>query len=251
MHKTAYPNYNTSYGYMTSKIQYSYIQEAIISKLLPENAHRIPEIISLSASNSSLKPIFFWQLFSVLGQKRIVSIVSKFYELVYKDEAWFRSVFADVGDTSHHIRTQSAMWLDVMGGGFNYHGAEFRLTFHHQHNAFEIMNEKGAQRWIELMVRALDNSENNMTTDPRVRLSINTFLTYFVQKYARDFGFQTKTIFGNTNQAFRQKINFRNMTEDAIEVMSENELREGLLGRGVNLDDYIDKRDLIRIAKNL
>ena len=41
------------------------------------------------------------------------------------------------------------------------------------------------------------------------------------------------------------------MTEDAIEVMSENELREGLLGRGVNLDDYIDKRDLIRIAKNL
>jgi len=38
------------------------------------------------------------------------------------------------------------MWIDVMGGGFFYQGGEYRLNFHHTHNAFELMNEKGAQR---------------------------------------------------------------------------------------------------------
>ena len=57
------------------------------------------------------------------------------------------------------------MWLDVMGGGLKYHGAEFRLNFHHQHNAFQLMNEKGAERWIKLMVETLDACQNFVTPD--------------------------------------------------------------------------------------
>ena len=155
MIKTSYPNYDPSAGYMTEKIQQAYISNAIKLNVLPMDAHRMPEIVSLVASNNLLKPIQFWQLFSVLGQNNIVRIVHKFYDRVYRDEPWFTSVFARIGDASHHVRTQASMWLDVMGGGFFYHGAEFRLNFHHQHNAFQLMNREGA---IAKQLMAVENA---------------------------------------------------------------------------------------------
>jgi truncated hemoglobin YjbI len=252
MFTTSYPHYDPTHGYMTEKIQRKYIAAAIESKILPEAAHRMAEIVSLSASNNLSKPIQFWQLYSVLGQNNIVKIVHNFYNKVYQDETWFSSIFARVGDTSHHVRTQSSMWLDVMGGGLKYHGAELRLNFHHQHNAFELMNEKGAARWMKLMVETLDESENYMTSDPRVRTSINTFLCHFMEKYAADFGFKTNTLFGPTNAAIKRKLNFLNMTDAAIEALSEADLREGLLGRrGVNISEHTDRNELIQKAKSL
>ena len=251
MPNPSYPAYTPSHGYMTEKIQRKYIAAAIKDKTLPSNAHQMPDVLALNASEDPSKPIQFWQLYSVLGQKRIVRIVQSFYQRVYRDEPWFSSVFARIGDTSHHVRTQSAMWLDVMGGGFKYHGAEFRLNFHHQHNAIELMNKKGAQRWIRLMIQTLDDTAEYMTDDPRVRISINTFLAYFMTKYAADFGFQTNIMFGPTNPTVMQKINFRNMTDAAIEALSELELRAALTGRGFSLDKNTPLQELVQKAKRL
>jgi truncated hemoglobin YjbI len=251
MPNPSYPAYTPSHGYMTEKIQRKYIAAAIKDKTLPSNAHQMPDVLALNASEDPSKPIQFWQLYSVLGQKRIVRIVQSFYQRVYRDEPWFSSVFARLGDTSHHVRTQSAMWLDVMGGGFKYHGAEFRLNFHHQHNAIELMNKKGAQRWIRLMIQTLDDTAEYMTDDPRVRISINTFLAYFMTKYAADFGFQTNIMFGPTNLTVMQKINFRNMTDAAIEALSEFELRAALTGRGFSLDENTPLQELVQKAKRL
>ena len=85
---------------MTEKIQRKYIAAAIERKILPAEAHRMAEIVSLSASNNLSKPIQFWQLYSVLGLNSIVSIVHGFYHKVYQDETWFRSIFARIGDAS-------------------------------------------------------------------------------------------------------------------------------------------------------
>ena len=244
-------NYEPAHGYMTERIQLGYISSAIEGKILPRNAHRMHEIVSLSAPKSQSKPIQFWQLFSILGPDRIVRIVHRFYHLVFQDEIWFKSSFERVGDMSHHVRTQSSMWLDVMGGGLKYHGAEFRLNFHHQHNALEVMNARGAERWTKLMVQALDESEKHMLEDPRVRISINTFLTHFMKKYAVDFGFENIEVFGVTNAPFKSKLNFLNMTDASIEALSEPDLREGLSGRGVDISEITDKAELIRKAKNL
>ena len=251
MPNPSYPAYTPSHGYMTEKIQRAYIAAAIKDKTLPDNAHRIPDIVTLDASVNPSKPIQFWQLYSVLGQKRIVRIVQNFYQRVYRDEPWFWSVFARIGDTSHHVRTQSAMWLDVMGGGFKYHGAEFRLHFHHQYNAIELMNKKGAERWIKLMVQTLDDTAEYMTDDPRIRVSLNTFLAYFTAKYAADFGFQTSIMFGQTNAPMKRKLNFMNMPDSKIEALSETELREGLIDRGVSVSGQVDKSALIKLAKRL
>ena len=251
MSKISKSTHEPAYGYMTEKIQLRYISTAIEEKILPVNAHRMSEIVTLFASKNQSKPIQFWQLFSVLGPERIVRIVHKFYHLVYQDEIWFKASFERIGDISHHVRTQSSMWLDVMGDGLKYLGAEFRLNFHHQHNALEVMNARGAERWAKLMVQALDESEKEIRADPRVRISINTFLTHFMKKYAVDFGFKTVEIFGATNAPIKNKLNFLNMTDASIEALSELELREALIGRGVNTSGKADKAELIRKAKSL
>jgi truncated hemoglobin YjbI len=211
----------------------------------------MPQIISLSASNDITKPIQFWQLYSVLGQGRVVGIVKNFYERVFDDEDWFRAVFARVGGIDHHINTQSGMWLDVMGAGPAYHGGEYRLSFHHTHNAIQLMNERGAKRWVKLMVEALDDSANHMTHDIRVRPSINTFLTHFFGKYAAEFNFSSHETFGSTNPPLKQKVNFLNMTSDAIEALTETELKEALIGRGVDVSNYQDKTELVNKALSL
>jgi len=247
----SYPNYPTGNGYLTERIRNSYIEAAVAKEVLPKNAHRMPQIISLSAPNDIAKPIQFWQLFSVLGQDRIIAIVTNFYERVYGDEDWFRSVFARVGGISHHINTQAGMWIDVMGAGPAYHGGEYRLNFHHTHNAIQLMNEKGAKRWVKLMVEALDDCASHMAGDKRVRPSINTMLTHFFDKYATDFNFENCETFGSTNPPMKQKINFLNMTSSAIEAMSETELREALTGRGVDATKFQNKAELVNKALSL
>ena len=71
-------HYSPSAGYMTETIQRSYIAYAITQNMLPAQAHRMPQIISLVAAEDRSKPIQFWQLFSVMGQTRILRIVHDF-----------------------------------------------------------------------------------------------------------------------------------------------------------------------------
>ena len=251
MTEPTYPQYPTRHGYMTEKIQLDYITAAVKKGVLPTYAHRMAPILSLTAPSDVSKPIQFWQLYSVLGQDRIVNIVARFYERVFADEDWFTSVFARVGGISHHVNTQAAMWIDVMGGGPYYHGAEFRLNFHHTHNAIQLMNEEGAKRWTDLMIETLDQSEEFMTDDPRVRPSINTFLAHFMGKYAQEFEFENKSDFGVTNAPMTRKINFLKMTKEAIEALSEAELSEALSDQGVDVSKYNGKEALMSKAMML
>ena len=238
----------TRTGYLTEKIRRDYITAAIKRGLLPEDAHRMPDTVSMDAPTDKRQPIQFWQLYSVLGQEPIVQIVKAFYERVFTDEDWFKSVFARVGGVDHHVVTQASMWIDAMGGGPYYHGAEFRLNFHHYHNAMALMNDRGAERWTTLMRETLDASMPLMAHDDRIRTSINTFLSFFMDKYAADFAFEAKEFFGETNPPYRQKINFMRMTEDAIKALSEEDIRNALAEMGVDVSRYKDKDALLNKA---
>jgi truncated hemoglobin YjbI len=248
MKSFSYPNHLTGQGYMTKSAQRAYMAAAIKKGLLPDNAHRMAEIVSLNAPRSSEKPIQFWQLYSVLGQDAIVRIVENFYQRVFADEPWFTSVFERVGGLTHHINTQASMWVDVMGGGPYYHGADFRLEFHHTHNAVQLMTERGAERWSQLMLDTLEDSAEELTQDPRVRISVNTFLAHFMSKYAQDFGFENRSFFGETNPPFKQKLNFMKMSQEQIESLSEQALRDGLMQCGVDVTPYGDKPALVQKA---
>jgi len=236
---------------MTASIRTKYIDAAINSGLLPGHAHQLSAIVSLNAPDNPEKPIQFWQLYSVLGSERIYNIISRFYDRVFVDEPWFTSVFERVASKSRHIMTQSAMWMDVMGGGPQYHGAEFRLNFHHTHNAMELMTNKGAKRWVELMNATLDDPELDLTSDARVRTAINTFLSYFMSKYAEDFNFENQFVFGEVNQPIKTRINFLNLTSDQIEGLPEAVIREELLARHIDVSQLSDRKALVSKALSL
>lgn len=199
MSKVVSPTFPTRHGYMTKVAQKAYVASAVEKGLLPADAMRRADLVGLKASSDPNVPIQFWQLFSVLGPEPIIAIVHDFYERVFADEDWFVSVFARVGGVEHHVNTQASMWADTMGGGPYYHGAEFRLSFHHTHNAMALMNDRGAERWVSLMNQSLTACADQMTADPRVRLSLNTFLTHFLGKYAVEFGLGNVGAFGELN----------------------------------------------------
>lgn len=251
MDTLSYPSYPTSNGYLTETIRNQYISKAVDKKLLPENAYRLAHLISLEASNDESRPIQFWQLYSVLGQDRIVDIVHSFYKRVFDDEEWFSSVFAAVGGIGHHVNTQASMWVDVMGGGLYYHGGEFRLNFHHTHNAMALMNDKGAERWVKLMLQTLNDPSLDLTDDSRVRPAINTFLAHFMTKYADDFQFTDCHSFAELNKTIKRSINLLNMTSDAIEALSEEELRAALVSRDVDISQLGSKARLVNKALSL
>ena len=243
--------YTPRSGYMTDQIRAAYIKKAVQEKLLPADAHRMEPVLSLHAPDDARKPILFWQLYSVMGPQRIVAIVNRFYQCVYSDEQWFTSVFARVGSQSHHVNTQSAMWIDVMGGGQQYHGGEFRLHFHHTHNAMQLMNDRGAQRWATLMRQTLDQPDIDYTDDPRVRPAINTFLTYFMSKYADEFKFADQPVFGDTNPPWKRRLNFLKMSSEEIEALPEQDLVDELVARRVDVSQYADKQALVNKALSL
>lgn len=199
MSDVSYPHFPTQHGFMTETSQLAYIAKAIERGILPEDALKRADILTLTAPNDPSVPIQFWQLFSLLGADRIVAIVQDFYVRVFADEEWFASVFARVGPLNHHINTQASMWADVMGGGPYYHGADFRLSFHHTHNAMALMNDRGAARWVKLMNETLDGAGARMGEDPRVRVAINTFLSHFLERYEAEFEFGDVGAFGEMN----------------------------------------------------
>lgn len=246
-----YPDFMPSSGYLTDKIRTQYIDNAIEQKLLPASGHRMAPVLSLTASNDPSKPIQFWQLYSVLGPERIQAIVRRFYTHVFADENWFTSVFARISSEERHTLTQASMWIDVMGGGHQYHGGEYRLNFHHTHNAFELMNERGAKRWVELMAKTLNEPSVDFTDDARVRPAINTFLNYFMGKYAVDFKFDNCSAFGETNPALKRRINFLNLSSNDIETLSEDELKDELTARGIDISLYGNKQALVNKALSL
>lgn len=145
----------------------------------------------LHADTDESKPLYFWQLYSVLGEARIIKIVHNLYMQIAEDdeEVWLRQVFERISDWDHHIATQAAFWLDATGRGRCYHGGEYRLEFHHQHNAREIMTQVGAARWMHHMRHALDKSD--LGSDPRVRATIDEFLRVRMEKYAAQHSFET------------------------------------------------------------
>lgn len=149
---------------------------------------KIAEIsVSFVADSNLENPIYFWQLYSLLGKSNIRALVSSFYQRVYADvdEKWFKHAFSRISGIEHHINTQTAFWIDSMGGGESYHGADFRLNFHHQHNAVEVMNARGATRWMFHMRLALTSHATTFDIiDKRIVPCIMDFLRTKMLKYA-------------------------------------------------------------------
>ncbi|KAL3942570.1 MAG: hypothetical protein SGARI_000224 [Bacillariaceae sp.] len=188
-------NYDPREGYNTARAQKEYLDNQN-KKECPYQSSRVVDRdsfneYSLIASNKPNDPLYFWQLYSLLGEQPIVGLVRDFYTRVYDDNdpsnGWFKQAFTQLASKEHHIATQAAYWIDVMGGGRYYPGGDRRLSFHHGMNAHEVMNERGAKLWMKYMRGALESARFE---DVRVKPCILDFLNDRMKKYADEFGWK-------------------------------------------------------------
>ena len=178
-----YPKYVPNYGNLTEKIMKEFILNYYHKETLKNK-----EIISLIASNDITKPLYFWQLYSILGEKYIEDLIRLFYTKLFNDNKnkWFSDEFIEIGSIEYHVKGQKKFWLDIMGGGEYYTGGEKKL--HNYHKLVKnIMTNEGANLWMKHMNEALD--EMTYDEDVRVRKCMDVFLKYFMTKYAIEFDF--------------------------------------------------------------
>ena len=74
-----YPKFEPKYGNLTKKIIDEYIKDNIINNSMPINSNNINKITSLIASNNSSDKLYFWQLYSILGEIPIKNLITVFY----------------------------------------------------------------------------------------------------------------------------------------------------------------------------
>jgi len=148
---------------------------------------------SIVADKDPNAPLYYWQLYSLLGMDMIREMVLDFYRSVFADteELWFRDVFIELNDMEQHTRVQTWYWADAMGGGTLYLGGETRISFHHEHNGGKLlMTGSGARRWMHHMANGLkagNHLELFNAIDRRIFPCIVDFLHVKMEKYAADF----------------------------------------------------------------
>ena len=149
-----------------------------------------PHVVTLDAKENPTDRLYFWQLYSILGEDEITEIITTFYQDVMSDQRddLFRNTFKDSGTLEHHVSKQANFWIDVTGGGKRYPGGEARLEVHHD-NAKIIMTHRGAARWLYHMKNALKSRNFH---DPRIAPCINDFVNFFMYKYGKTYGFKAR-----------------------------------------------------------
>eukprot|EP00038_Savillea_parva_P012028 m.201718 g.201718 ORF g.201718 m.201718 type:complete len:278 (-) comp21522_c0_seq1:109-942(-) len=200
---------------------------------------------SLVANRDPSTPLYFWQLHSLLGWRKIEAIVRAFYVRVYDDNEapWFKEAFSQISGVEHHINTQAAYWIDAFGGGREYHGGDGRINFHHHHNANSVMNAAGAKRWMEHMTLALNEDIDWSDEDPRVKPCIVDFLKVRMEKYAKTHGWR----FDEAD--FDALASDTPYTEQELREFSASKLRSLARERGIDTAGLTDKDEYVAKLK--
>lgn len=197
-------------GFVDARSDYLFHFHNVVDDDDTDNNKDLPPA-SRVASTDLNDPLYFWQLYSLMGSRPILDLVTDFYQRVFADtdNPWFRDVFAEISPLDHHIYTQAAYWVDAFGGGRKYHGGNYRLNFHHSHNARELMNARGAQRWMVHMRGAILAAKDKgiFQKDPRILPCIVDFLEAKMRTYAMDHRWKfEKADFAPLREAFQSTI---------------------------------------------
>lgn len=190
-----------SNGYLTEAIRVDYINMYIKNKNFSAKAFTDMDIVSLYAHIS--KPIYFWQLYNILGEYHIKNIITIFYTNIFNDKNpinfWFTKFFKEKGNLEYHINNQTNLWLDIMGGGklYTYILKYNKTLITNNNNYFNLnnflvynINKKYNDKWILYMIETFKNINTNIF-DNRIITCLIDFITFFIYKYNMpcDFNF--------------------------------------------------------------
>jgi hypothetical protein len=113
------PRFRVKYGSMTRSVQEAWIALEIERGRMPAGSLRVDKIVSLEASDDPDDPLYFWQLYSILGKHPVRKVAQNFYARVFEDQDDddFRATFEKSSEMEYHVLMQTFMYLDCFGGG--------------------------------------------------------------------------------------------------------------------------------------
>jgi truncated hemoglobin YjbI len=248
-------------GYTTSEVRKEFFNVNGVKDTRGSQSGRELSVDQMTANLDRTKPLYYWQLYSLLGKEPIWGIVRNFYGRVFSDEQdpEFREAFTRIANLEHHIETQSAFWQDAFGGGRQYHGSNYRLKFHHSHNAKQVMNEAGAKRWMYHMGNTLQEFDPILRAiDPRIPGCIVDFLRTKMKTYSDQFGWTYAEGDFDVAKAQHPDVSLTTINVDVgativygrreLECLSVQALRsisKNLAVSSIDLSHCIEKRDII------
>ncbi|CAM9250679.1 unnamed protein product [Ectocarpus sp. 12 AP-2014] len=118
-------------------------------------------------------------LFERLGQDTIEGISALFYDRVFDDEEWFRSIFS-ASTKREAVQNQADFLVERLGGPKLYtkrKGKHYRLI--HRHSPYDL-NPKSAARWLEHMEAAIDASDGVDAESKRLLIAYFSHMAFFL-----------------------------------------------------------------------
>jgi truncated hemoglobin YjbI len=246
------PRFQVTYGSMTRSVQDDFIAREIKLGRMPAGSLLVEQIMSLEAPDDPDHPLYFWQLFSILGSEPVEKFINNFYDRVFLDEDDddFRATFEKSSGKQYHVLVQMFMYLDCFGGGRFYDGEQARVDLHHKNGASNLMNLPGAEKWTKFMRASLDDETETLDViDPRVRPALNSFLKYFMDKYAGTFHFDSSDLhFGD---AMIPALSLGDRSEKSLASLPLSFLKLSLEAEGFDISECTEKTELLRLALTL
>jgi truncated hemoglobin YjbI len=246
------PRFRVTYGSMTKRIQEAFIEREIECGRMPAGSLRVEKVTSLEASDDPDHPLYFWQLYSIVGKDPVRKIITNFYTRVFQDEDDddFRATFERSSEMQYHVLLQTFMYLDCFGGGKYYAGGQTRVDLHHKTVASNVMTQQGAEKWTRYMRASLDDEMETLDEiDPRVRSALNTFLKYSMDKYAGTFHFDSSNLhFGDTAIP---ALSLEGRSENALEALPLSFLKLSLEAEEFDIPECSEKAELLQLALTL
>jgi truncated hemoglobin YjbI len=246
------PRFRVKYGNMTRSVQEAFIALEIECGRMPAGSLLVEKIVSLEASDDPDDPLYFWQLYSIVGKQPVRKIAQNFYTRVFEDKEDddFRATFEKSSEKEYHVLLQTFMYLDCFGGGRYYAGEQARVDMHHKTAARNIMTRQGAEKWTRYMRASLDDETEALDKiDPRVRPALNSFLKYFMDKYAGTFDFDSSDLhFGD---ATIPALSLKGRSEDSLEALTLSFLKLSLKAEEFDIPEHWDNAELLKLALTL
>ena len=193
--------FSSSNGHLTQLMRRLFLEREISLDRLPPEALEDPSVTTIQASKQEQGGrLYFWQLYSILGDDVVNELTEHFYTGIFSDEDdWFRKGFGRP-NVKYHAVFLSMAFLDCFGGGKMYKGGEERLDDIHERTAGHsaphfLFTELGAKKWAGHMVVALDKVQPQLDKiDIRARATINEFLSFMMSRYAQQYDFDTADV---------------------------------------------------------
>mmetsp|Transcript_33636 Transcript_33636/g.64407 ORF Transcript_33636/g.64407 Transcript_33636/m.64407 type:complete len:211 (-) Transcript_33636:228-860(-) len=172
-----------------------------------------PATVCLKADPDPRKPLYYWQLYSLLGEQFATDLITNFYKRIFEDtdpeHKDFKEAFSfESLGYEFHVQDAADFWLDAMGAGPRYEGSIQMRThgFHKIHR--HVMTQKGAEIWMNHMRKAVE--ETDFGNDPRVKNTIFNFCFVMMEMYKNDFDFNTdEPVYGCPIGAMMRKTQLR------------------------------------------